>query len=176
MLQITEKTTLRRKNLKMFYMENKPDSALVVNTDQISRLAYDLWEKAGRPSGRDTEFWLEAEKQLRAASGTSEKPKLAVAKSLPAEPAPASSKSSSAPALPNAAIPSLPQTTTASKPSATDALPNASAKTGPAEPAPAKGARVAAPAPAAVKAKDDTHKGNRIHSEPTKSRTRGARP
>ena len=31
----------------------------------VSRLAYELWENAGRPSGRDLEFWLSAEAQLR---------------------------------------------------------------------------------------------------------------
>lgn len=36
-----------------------------VNTHEvISQLAYALWEKAGRPSGQDLEFWLQAEAQL----------------------------------------------------------------------------------------------------------------
>ena len=34
----------------------------------IGRLAYQLWEKAGRPAGRDLEFWLAAEAEVRAAS------------------------------------------------------------------------------------------------------------
>ena len=33
---------------------------------EIAHLAYQLWEKAGRPHGRDRHFWFEAEKQLRA--------------------------------------------------------------------------------------------------------------
>jgi hypothetical protein len=36
-----------------------------VNVEQIRELAYLKWEQAGRPSGRDTEFWLAAEKELR---------------------------------------------------------------------------------------------------------------
>ncbi|MGH7971832.1 MAG: DUF2934 domain-containing protein [Limisphaerales bacterium] len=32
---------------------------------EIGLLAYQLWEKAGQPSGKDLDFWLEAEKQLR---------------------------------------------------------------------------------------------------------------
>jgi hypothetical protein len=31
---------------------------------QISLLARQLWEEAGRPSGRDLEFWLRAETEL----------------------------------------------------------------------------------------------------------------
>jgi len=32
----------------------------------ISATAYQIWDKAGRPCGRDVEFWLEAEAQLQA--------------------------------------------------------------------------------------------------------------
>jgi hypothetical protein len=32
----------------------------------VSRLAYQLWETAGRPAGRDLEFWLAAEAKVRA--------------------------------------------------------------------------------------------------------------
>lgn len=31
----------------------------------IAQRAQKIWDQAGRPSGRDTEFWLEAESQLR---------------------------------------------------------------------------------------------------------------
>jgi len=41
---------------------NQPDQ------QEIGRRAYQLWEKAGRPSGKDMDFWLEAEKQLRSAA------------------------------------------------------------------------------------------------------------
>jgi len=33
---------------------------------KIESLAYSLWERAGRPLGRDVEFWLEAERQINA--------------------------------------------------------------------------------------------------------------
>lgn len=31
---------------------------------QVAALAYQLWEKGGRQSGRDQQYWLQAEKQL----------------------------------------------------------------------------------------------------------------
>ena len=31
----------------------------------VSRIAYELWENAGRPTGRDLEFWLAAEAKLQ---------------------------------------------------------------------------------------------------------------
>src|SRR5437773_2347017 len=36
--------------------------------EQVACVAYGLWEKAGRPSGRDLEFWLKAEQQIARAS------------------------------------------------------------------------------------------------------------
>jgi hypothetical protein len=38
---------------------------------QISRRAQELWENGGRPSGRDEEIWLEAERQLATGEETS---------------------------------------------------------------------------------------------------------
>lgn len=35
--------------------------------DQIARLAFDIWEKEGRPHGRHMEHWLEAESLLAGA-------------------------------------------------------------------------------------------------------------
>jgi hypothetical protein len=32
--------------------------------DQIRMRAHQLWEAAGKPEGRDREFWIEAERQL----------------------------------------------------------------------------------------------------------------
>ena len=40
------------------------DTKPVVTKEEITLAAYQIWEKAGRPSGRDLECWLEAEKQL----------------------------------------------------------------------------------------------------------------
>ena len=41
----------------------------MANRDQndIERRAYQLWQEAGQPEGRDQEFYLEAERQLREA-------------------------------------------------------------------------------------------------------------
>ena len=33
--------------------------------DDIAFLAYQMWEKNGRPAGQDVEFWLQAEQALR---------------------------------------------------------------------------------------------------------------
>jgi hypothetical protein len=38
--------------------------------DTISRHAQDLWEKYGRPTGRDEEIWLEAERALKTPDAT----------------------------------------------------------------------------------------------------------
>jgi hypothetical protein len=35
-----------------------------ISSAQIATKAYELWERAGRPAGRDIEFWLAAERQL----------------------------------------------------------------------------------------------------------------
>jgi hypothetical protein len=37
-----------------------------VTRDEVVRLAYQLWQAAGQPSGRDLEYWLEAEAELLA--------------------------------------------------------------------------------------------------------------
>ncbi len=39
---------------------------VAANREGISCLAFQLWEKAGCPEGRDLEFWLGAEKSLLA--------------------------------------------------------------------------------------------------------------
>jgi len=33
---------------------------------QITARAYELWEQAGRPAGKDLAFWLEAEREISA--------------------------------------------------------------------------------------------------------------
>ncbi|HWA86304.1 MAG TPA: DUF2934 domain-containing protein [Opitutus sp.] len=40
-------------------------SRLEPTHEEIARRAQDLWEKYGRPSGRDQEIWLEAERSLQ---------------------------------------------------------------------------------------------------------------
>ena len=52
--------------------------------DEIARCAYLIWEREGRPAGREMQHWLEAEAQLRAIkieASMSEKPR---AKTKPA--------------------------------------------------------------------------------------------
>jgi len=40
----------------------------VLNHDEIARLACQIWQKEGAQMGRDQEYWLQAEWQLRAIS------------------------------------------------------------------------------------------------------------
>jgi hypothetical protein len=44
----------------------KPTKSTDINPEEIALSAYLLWEKDGRPEGRDLHFWLEAEKKLTA--------------------------------------------------------------------------------------------------------------
>jgi hypothetical protein len=46
-------------------MKNNLEQVVKVDDNQIAPLACQLWEQAGRPSGRDLEFWLAAEAKLR---------------------------------------------------------------------------------------------------------------
>jgi len=48
-------------------MNTTIDQSTKLDQAAIGLMAYDLWEKAGRPAGKDQQFWYEAEKQLRAA-------------------------------------------------------------------------------------------------------------
>ena len=41
---------------------------------QIKARAYKLWEQAGRPAGRDLEFWLEAEREMSTPTDQEEPP------------------------------------------------------------------------------------------------------
>ena len=36
-----------------------------ITTECIASRAYTLWEQAGKPLGRDVEYWLQAESQLK---------------------------------------------------------------------------------------------------------------
>ena len=36
-----------------------------ITTELVASRAYILWDKAGRPQGRDVEYWLQAESQLK---------------------------------------------------------------------------------------------------------------
>jgi hypothetical protein len=61
-------------------MQNALEQQIDVN--QTSRRAYQLWERAGCPQGRDLEFWLQAEAELRIASQP-ERPESAAAPLAP---------------------------------------------------------------------------------------------
>jgi hypothetical protein len=37
-----------------------------IDIDEIRKRAYQLWVLAGKPKGREDEFWLEAERELEA--------------------------------------------------------------------------------------------------------------
>lgn len=57
----------------------------IINRAKITPLARELWEMAGRPAGRDQEFWYEAERRLKASSAQENKEPLGqqVKESLP---------------------------------------------------------------------------------------------
>jgi hypothetical protein len=57
--------------------------------DDIAVLAYQLWEKNGRPAGQDVEFWLQAEQSLRSLI----QPPAPAAPQVPRRPAPPRRKS-----------------------------------------------------------------------------------
>jgi hypothetical protein len=42
-----------------------------VTEDEIRRRAFALWEERGRPEGYESEFWLQAERELKGAGNTS---------------------------------------------------------------------------------------------------------
>lgn len=46
-------------------------SAIVVTFEQIRERAYQLWEWSHRPEGLDIQFWLLAERKLKAAANRS---------------------------------------------------------------------------------------------------------
>jgi|HubBroStandDraft_5_1064220.scaffolds.fasta_scaffold07701_5 hypothetical protein len=58
-----------------------------INLEEIQTRAYQLWEEAGRPEGRDEEFWLLAERALmeKTESLRPEIPTASVAPENPAE-------------------------------------------------------------------------------------------
>ena len=50
--------------LRSFADELRQKLARMIRRPRIKARAYELWEAAGRPAGRDVEFWLEAERQI----------------------------------------------------------------------------------------------------------------
>lgn len=55
-------------NMNQFRSRVVVPAALVTRyrNAKIQLIAYQKWEKAGRPHGRDVDFWLEAEKEYDA--------------------------------------------------------------------------------------------------------------
>ena len=43
-------------------------STAIIQNNEVTNRAYRLWEQAGRPHGRDLEFWIQAEAEARAAA------------------------------------------------------------------------------------------------------------
>lgn len=51
----------------MFWSSRKTPKEITVEESQkmkITRRAYELWQQAGQPRGRDEEFYLQAEREL----------------------------------------------------------------------------------------------------------------
>ena len=55
-------------NVGELNMENTMEHSKTVNESEVSVMAYQMWEKAGHPPGRDLQFWLDAEAQVRGAA------------------------------------------------------------------------------------------------------------
>jgi hypothetical protein len=53
-------------NANEMNMQNTIEHSVRVKESEIGAVAYRMWEKAGHPAGRDLQFWLDAEAQLRA--------------------------------------------------------------------------------------------------------------
>ncbi len=54
-------------------MRKTTENVSPANHDEIAGLAKRLWERDGRPSGRDLEYWLRAERQLPASRKRADK-------------------------------------------------------------------------------------------------------
>lgn len=59
---VKDETTGHR--FRSFAEELKRKLLRMMRRGQVRARAYALWEQAGRPAGRELEFWLEAERQL----------------------------------------------------------------------------------------------------------------
>jgi uncharacterized protein (UPF0147 family) len=59
---IKDESTVQR--LRRLAEELRQKLARMGHRRRVRARAYELWEQAGRPVGRDVEFWLEAERQI----------------------------------------------------------------------------------------------------------------
>lgn len=70
---------------------------MVVNTDQVQLRSYLIWEREGRPQGRDWDFWFLAESELAEEEAAGETPEIEPAANVKAsEPAKSSAKKKAA--------------------------------------------------------------------------------
>ncbi|WP_339031194.1 DUF2934 domain-containing protein [Bradyrhizobium symbiodeficiens] len=61
---VRDETTGQR--FRSYAEEMKRKLGRLMRRGQVRTRAYELWERAGRPSHRELEFWLEAERQVEA--------------------------------------------------------------------------------------------------------------
>ncbi|WP_375158928.1 DUF2934 domain-containing protein [Bradyrhizobium sp. RDT46] len=59
---VRDETTGQR--FRSFAEELKRKLRRMMRRGKVRARAYELWEQAGRPAGRELEFWLEAERQI----------------------------------------------------------------------------------------------------------------
>lgn len=59
---VKDESTVQR--FRTFADELKQKLLRMMRRGKVRARAYELWEQAGRPTDRDVEFWLEAERQI----------------------------------------------------------------------------------------------------------------
>jgi Protein of unknown function (DUF2934) len=72
--RITDQTTYQRLMAWIDELRQKLQKRLAARRlkDKVRARAYEIWEQHGRPAGRDEEFWLQAESELKDSRGRSE--------------------------------------------------------------------------------------------------------
>jgi hypothetical protein len=60
---VSDETTIQR--LRNYAEELRQKLFQMVRRPKVRARAYELWTQAGQPPGRDIEFWLEAERQIK---------------------------------------------------------------------------------------------------------------
>lgn len=64
---VTDQTTYQRLTAWIDELRQKLQKRLAArrSKEEIRARAFELWEQHGRPAGRDEEFWLQAESELK---------------------------------------------------------------------------------------------------------------
>jgi H+-transporting ATPase len=74
--QATKKIAPKVKPLKVSAPKAKraitPLPVQQITTDQIASRAYSIWEQQGRPAGKESEHWFQAEQQLKSSQSFTE--------------------------------------------------------------------------------------------------------